>query len=114
MVAVVVSVSRKAQSGRRSPRRAISADGSIVRREARPVLCRLENISYHGAGLKTFDLFEAGAAVTLHIRYMPPMRASIVWSDDFAAGLQFERPLTAEEMTFLVETFAVPRIEAAA
>lgn len=83
---------------RRSPRAPLSLDAKIGRGGLDRALCRVTNVSLHGAKLHTYSPMQKGAAIWLTLPLLGQIVATIVWADDFEAGCQFREPL--DDATF--------------
>ena len=87
---------------RRSPRSTVSLDARIGGSGFDRTLCRVVDLSAHGARLQTYSDLKPGSTIWLTLPQIGPVAARIVWSEDFVAGCQFEIPLTEEAFTLLV------------
>ena len=63
-------------------------------------LCKVVDISIHGARLQTYSGLKKGATIWLTLPDIGPVAADVMWADDFLAGCQFQTPLD----TILFET----------
>ena len=85
---------------RRLPRSPISIDvriGKVGRS-----LCRVVDISLHGARLQTYTGLVKGSIIWLTFPGSDPVAADVMWADDFTAGCRFHRPLAIELFDQLV------------
>lgn len=87
-----------ADGRRRSPRAPVSLDAKIGRGGLDRALCRVVDLSIHGARLQTYSSLRAGSMIWLTLPKVGQLAAKIVWADDFVAGCQFQTPL--DEATF--------------
>lgn len=78
---------------RRSRRTPTSLDAKLGRGGLDRALCKVTNVSLHGARLHTYSPLEKGASIWLTLPRLGHVMATIVWADDFEAGCQFEDPL---------------------
>ncbi|RDE05067.1 PilZ domain-containing protein [Sphingomonas aracearum] len=78
---------------RRSPRAPVSLDAKIGRGGLDRTLCRVVDLSEHGARLQTYSALKAGTRIWLTLPGVGQVIANVVWADDFLAGCQFEKPL---------------------
>ncbi|WP_404369431.1 PilZ domain-containing protein [Sphingomonas sp. MMS24-J45] len=78
---------------RRSRRAATSINAGLGRDGLDRALCKVTNISLHGARLHTYSPMDKGASIWLTLPRIGQVTATIVWADDFEAGCQFEEPL---------------------
>ncbi|MGL4314453.1 MAG: PilZ domain-containing protein [Sphingomonas sp.] len=88
---------------RRSPRAPVSLDARIGRGGLDRALCKVVNVSLHGAKLQTYSLLKVDAAIWLTLPVVGRRAATIIWATDFEAGCQFLEPLTDAELETLVE-----------
>jgi hypothetical protein len=89
------------ETRRRVPRAAVSIEAELDRTETHGTLCRIVDLSLHGARLQTFDELRIGHAFRLTLSGDIERSARIVWFRDFEAGCQFETPLTEPELAAL-------------
>ncbi|MFM9828767.1 MAG: PilZ domain-containing protein [Sphingomonas sp.] len=87
---------------RRSPRAPVSFDARIGRGGLDRTLCRVIDLSTHGARLEIYSPLRVGSMIWLTMPQAGPVAATIMWSDDFIAGCQFKTPLDAEVYEALV------------
>ena len=90
-------------SRRRSLREPVSLDARIERDGLKRALCRLVDLSVHGARLQTYSALDRGATVLVTLPVVGTRPATIVWADDFLAGCQFEAPLGDDEFEALID-----------
>ncbi|MBY0518917.1 MAG: PilZ domain-containing protein [Sphingomonas sp.] len=88
---------------RRAPRAPVSLDARIGRGGLDRTLCRVVDLSIHGARLHTYSMLRAGTVIWLTLPQVGMVAATIVWSDDFTAGCQFQTPLDEASYNILVE-----------
>src|SRR3954471_16894807 len=88
---------------RRSVRAPVSLDAKIGRGGLDRALCKVVDLSQHGARLQTYSLLRAGTMIWLALPKVGHHAARIVWADDFEAGLEFHTPLTADDFERVVE-----------
>ena len=94
-------------SRRRSPRAPVSLDAHIGK--AGRTLCKVVDISIHGARLQTYSGLQRGSTIWLTLPHIGSVAADVMWADDFVAGCQFQRPLDADLFDQLVELQGNPR-----
>ena len=82
---------------RRSLRAPVSLDAKIGRGGLDRALCKVVDISVHGARLQTYSELRAGAMIWLALPRVGHHAARVVWADDFEAGLKFESPLSEDD-----------------
>lgn len=82
---------------RRSPRAPTSLDAQMADGHGRGgldrALCKVTNVSLHGARLHTYSPMRKGAVIWLTLPRLGQVAATIVWADEFEAGCQFREPL---------------------
>jgi len=88
---------------RRSVRAPVSLDARLGRGGLDRALCKVVDISIHGARLQTYSELRQGSTIWLTLPTIGQHAATIVWGNDFEAGCQFLRPLEEEEFMALVE-----------
>lgn len=64
-------------------------------------LCRVLDISIHGAKLQTYTALRRGSDIWLRLPQVGEVTARVVWATDFAAGCQFQTPLAPEAFEIL-------------
>ncbi len=88
---------------RRSPRAPVSLDARIGRGGLDRALCRVVDLSIHGARLEIYSPLRVGSMIWLTMPQTGPVAATIVWSDDFVAGCQFTTTLEPAAYEALVD-----------
>ncbi|OYY72287.1 PilZ domain-containing protein [Sphingomonas sp. 28-63-12] len=88
---------------RRTPRAPVSLDARIGRGGLDRTLCRVVDLSVYGAKLETYSALRVGSMIWLTLPHIGQVAASIVWSDDFAAGCQFQTALDSDAFEALLE-----------
>jgi len=88
---------------RRSLREPVSLDARIGRGGLDRALCRITDLSLHGARLQTYSALQRGSTIWLTLPVVGVRAAAIVWGDDFLAGCQFLAPLSDEEFETLLD-----------
>lgn len=94
---------------RRSPRAPVSFDARLGRGGLDRTLCRVVDLSIHGARLQTYSSMKPGSMIWLTLPLVGPVAAKIVWSDDFVAGCEFQTPLDRASYDALLELDQSPR-----
>lgn len=87
---------------RRSPRAPISLDAKVGRGGFDRALCKVTNVSLHGAKLHTYSPLTKGAVIWLTLPRLGQVAATIMWADEFEAGCQFRDPLDDHAFALLV------------
>ena len=85
---------------RRSSRAPISLDAQIGK--SGRTLCKVVDISRHGARLQTYSQLRRGSVIWLMLPTVGLVAAEVKWSDDFAAGCQFQKPLDVKSYVRLL------------
>ena len=80
-------------SRRRSQRAPVSFDARVGQGGIGRTLCRVVDISLHGARLQSYSSLRKGATIWLTLPEIGPVAANVMWADDFIAGCQFQKPL---------------------
>jgi hypothetical protein len=89
--------------GRRRVRRApVSLDAKIGRGGLDRVLCKVTDLSVHGARLQTYSGLKRGSAIWLTLPGIGHVAATVRWADDFEAGCEFQTPLDPDRFAALV------------
>jgi hypothetical protein len=78
---------------RRAPRAPVSFEAGIGPGGIGRTLCKVTDLSIHGARLSTYSALKRGATIWLNLPEIGPVAADVMWADDFAAGCQFRTPL---------------------
>ncbi|NML05216.1 PilZ domain-containing protein [Sphingomonas sp. G-3-2-10] len=81
---------------RRSMRAPVSLDAKIGRGGLDRALCKVIDLSQHGAKLQTYSELRAGSMMWLTLPKVGHWGARVVWARDFEAGLEFQNPLSEE------------------
>ena len=82
---------------RRAPRAPVSLDAKLGRGGLDRTLCRVTDVSLHGARIHSYSALAKGAMIWLTMPVIGQVAATIIWADDFQAGCQFRVPLTDAE-----------------
>ena len=86
---------------RRAPRAPVSLDARIGRGGLDRALCKVVDLSTHGARLQTYSALRKGAMIWLTLPLVGHCAADIVWANDFEAGCEFHTPLSDEDFEAL-------------
>lgn len=89
--------------GRSAPRAPVSLDARIGRGGLDRALCRVNDISTHGARLETYSTLKSGAMIWLTLPTIGSHCARIVWATEFEAGCQFLTPLEERDFLALID-----------
>ncbi len=87
---------------RRSARAPITLDAGIIRDGYDRTLCKVMDVSMHGARLQTYSALRRRALVWLTIPQIGARAARVMWADDFTAGCEFIEPLHEMEFKALI------------
>ena len=87
---------------RRSPRAPVAFDARIARGAYARALCKVTDISVHGARLQTYSALKKGSTIWLTLPTVGLVAANVMWADDFVAGCQFQAPLDPAAFATLV------------
>ncbi|WCM28883.1 PilZ domain-containing protein [Sphingomonas sp. QA11] len=98
---------------RRSPRAPVSLDARIGRGGFDRALCKVTDVSLHGARLHTYSSLRKGSMIWLTLPRLGQVAATIMWADDFEAGCQFQHPLDDGDFATLVDHGMQPQPRAA-
>jgi hypothetical protein len=90
----------ESSSRRRSMRAPVSLDARIGK--AGRTLCKVVDISVHGARLQTYSALKRGTSIWLNLPHIGQVVADVMWADDFTAGCQFRAPLPIDAFEALV------------
>lgn len=94
------------QSRRRSQRAAVSLDAELDRGGMGRTLCKVVDVSLHGARLSTYSALKRGQSILLRLPHVGQIVAEIMWADDYTAGCQFKKPLAQEQLDLIVSPSA--------
>lgn len=81
---------------RRSPRAPVSFDAHLGQGGLGRTLCKVVDLSVHGARLQTYSGLKRGITIWLTLPEIGPVAADVMWADDFIAGCQFRTPLNPD------------------
>ena len=87
---------------RRSPRTAVALKVDVEKAGLGRTLCKVVDVSMHGARLQTYSAMRRGAAIWLTLPHVGPIAAVVMWADDFPAGWQFRKALTPAQFDDLI------------
>ncbi|MES2338457.1 MAG: PilZ domain-containing protein [Pseudomonadota bacterium] len=80
---------------RRAPRAPVSLDAKIGRGGLDRTLCKVTDLSVHGARIQTYSGLKKGAMIWLTLPIIGQIAATVRWADDFEAGCEFQTPIEA-------------------
>lgn len=81
---------------RRSPRAPVSLDARVGRGGLDRALCRVTDLSVHGARIQTYSPLRQNTTIWLTLPRVGHQAARVVWASDFEAGLEFLAPIPTE------------------
>lgn len=87
---------------RRAPRAPVSLDAKVGRGGLDRALCRVIDLSLHGAKIETFSALRRDSMIWLTLPHVGHWAARVAWASDFEAGLEFQIALTEGEFEKLV------------
>lgn len=90
------------QGRRRSSRSRVALEAGLGSDGVGRTLCKVVDLSLHGARLQTYSALKRGATIWLTLPEIGHVAADVMWADDFNAGCQFHKPLepgTFESLT---------------
>jgi hypothetical protein len=91
-------------SRRRSLRAPVSFDARLGRGGLCRALCKVVDVSMHGARLSTYSALVRGSTIWLTLPGVAHVAADVKWADDFLAGCQFHKALTQDQLAALIDT----------
>ena len=83
----------QANGRRRVPRAPVSLDARIGRGGLDRTLCKVTDLSTHGARIHSYCGFKKGAMIWLTLPLIGQVAATVMWAGDFDAGCLFQAPL---------------------
>src|SRR4051812_12623056 len=87
---------------RKSARAQVSLSARIGRDGLDRALCKVTDLSVRGARLQTYSELRSGTVIWLALPKVGQCAARVVWTHDFEAGVEFERPLTDQDFEVLM------------
>lgn len=87
---------------RRAPRAPVSLDAKVGRGGLDRALCKVVDLSTHGAKIETYSEIRRDSVIWLTLPHVGHWAARVVWSNDFEAGLEFQIPLSDDEFEALI------------
>lgn len=88
---------------RRSPRAPVSFDARLGLGGLGRTLCKVVDISIHGARVQSYSALKRGSTIWLTLPEIGPVAADVMWADDYVAGCQFRTALDPEQFEKLLE-----------
>lgn len=82
---------------RRAPRAPVSLDAKVGRGGLDRALCRVVDLSLHGARIETFSALRRDSMIWLTLPHVGHWAARVAWASDFEAGLEFQIALSDDE-----------------
>ncbi|MDE0877920.1 MAG: PilZ domain-containing protein [Sphingomonas bacterium] len=93
--------SAKVDNRRRSVRAPVSLDARIGK--AARTLCKVVDISAHGAKLQTYSSLKRGDMIWLTLPEIGSIAADVMWADDYVGGCQFHEPIDEAALARLLD-----------
>jgi hypothetical protein len=87
---------------RRAPRAPVSLDAKVGRGGLDRALCKVVDLSTHGARIETYSAVRRDSMIWLTLPHVGHWAARVVWASDFEAGLEFQIPLSDAEFEQLI------------
>ncbi|PTW46044.1 PilZ domain-containing protein [Sphingomonas faeni] len=87
-------------SRRSAPRAPVSLDVRLGKTGR--TLCRVVDISVHGARLQTYSALKRSTSIWLNLPHIGQVAAEVMWADDFSAGCKFHTPLGIPAFQLLI------------
>ena len=87
---------------RRSSRASVSLDAGMSRDGLDRALCKVVDLSLHGARLQTYSALRRRSLIWLTLPEIGARACRVMWADDFAAGCEFLEPLHLTEFKALI------------
>ena len=88
---------------RRAPRAPVSLNARIGRGGLDRTLCKITDLSIHGARIHSYSGLKKGAVIWLTLPLLGQVAATVMWADDFEAGCQFREPLDDLSFASLID-----------
>ena len=95
--------SGKSGSRRRSARAPVSLDASLGQGGLARTLCKVVDVSIHGARIQSYSSLTKGGTIWLTLPGIGAVAADVMWADEYVAGCQFQRPLDPAAFEALLE-----------
>ena len=87
---------------RRSPRASVALDARLGKTGLDRTLCKVVDLSAHGARLQTYSSLRRGTTIWLTLPGQGAVAADVMWADEFMAGCHFREALTVGQFEALV------------
>ena len=75
----------------------VSLDAKVGRGGLDRALCRVVDLSLHGAKIETFSALRRDSMIWLTLPHVGHWAARVAWATDFEAGLEFQIALSEDE-----------------
>lgn len=92
----------KPSDNRRSQRNLVDMSGRITTDSNWRSICRIADLSRHGARLSTFSNLPRGTVLWINLAGQPARKAEVIWSDEYNAACQFYQPIDENAVIALV------------
>ncbi len=93
MFAAEYEPAERSTTRRRQPRAPVSLDARLGRGGLDRTLCKVTDLSTHGARIHSYSALKQGTMIWLTLPLLGQVAATVMWADDFQAGCQFAEPL---------------------
>ena len=103
MLAAEIEPAAPLAGRRRSERAPVSIAARIGNDGLQRALCKVVDLSQHGARLQTYSALKRGTVIWLTLPIVGARAATVVWADDFLAGAQFLTALDDDEFETLLD-----------
>lgn len=104
MFAAEYEPAQRSTSRRRQPRAPVSLDARLGRGGLDRTLCKVTDLSTHGARIHSYSALTQGSMIWLTLPLLGQVAANVMWANDFEAGCQFHEPLDDHTYAQLVAT----------
>lgn len=95
-----------AQGRRRSERAAVALQARVAHAGLARTICRVSDVSQHGARLETYSPLALGTHILLTLPRIGAHGATVMWANDFSAGCAFDEALDDDAFGALVDAGA--------
>lgn len=95
--------------GRRSPRADVQLDARLRRREGRPSMVEILDLSTLGFRAETHARFHPGTQAWLTLPGLEAMLVTVAWTDNIRVGCEFTQPLHPAVLDRFVDSAGVVR-----
>ena len=86
---------------RHTPRSSVSINARLGRDGFYRTLCKVTDLSRHGARLQTYSAMRKNDTIWLTLPLIGQVAATVMWADDYEAGCRFGHPLDSDDFDAL-------------